>query len=265
MQAAINSAITEAPVDPSDVKGDCSSGTCTFPIYETMGICSRVDNVTSTIKKECHHQNTGRETACSYSVADLQKSPTWRQDNLTEAGSECLWVGASDMSKQGAHYPDLNSLGIFYTIYTPNSQAFTWLGPQDNFTDYLVALKGTLDLCLISYQTTIKNGITKTMETSRATDLTWHSIQKDIGGRSSSAISTMSGGKEYWMSQHSVTAFLHYLSLEIFHGGSQVLTGGELGSTNIARTLATHLVNQTGGQDHMSQILETVATSMTNA
>lgn len=263
MEAAINSAIIKTPADPSDVTGNCSSGNCTFPIYETMGVCSRLDDITPTIVRNCHHENIGASTQCFYSVSDLQTHPPWREDNFTTAGIQMtLWVGASSVTIDEDNYSDPNSLGVFYTIYLPDTTAY---GSQGNFTKALVALKGSLDLCVISYQTTVTNGITKTVEKSRATDLTWQPVRKEINNNDTPVISTTSGGKEYWMSEDSGYAFKNYLGLDVFYGHSQTGVGGDLGSTDASATLAGLLVNQKGGQAAVSNMLDNLATSMTNA
>lgn len=263
MEAAINSAIIQTPADPSDVPGNCSSGNCTFPIYQTMGVCSTLDDITPTIVRNCHHENTGASTRCFYSVKDLQTHPPWREDNFTAEGIEMtLWVGASFIRIDENNYPDPNSLGEFYTIYLPNTTAYD---SEANFTKALVALKGSLNLCVISYQTNVTNGITKTVETSRATDLIWRPLQKTTNNTNTSVIWTTSGGKEYWISQDSGYAFKNYLSLDVFYGHSQTGIGGDRGSTDAAVTLAGLLVNQKNGQNALSKMLDNLATSMTNA
>ena len=263
MEAAIDSAIIQTPADPSEVKGDCPSGNCTFPDYETMGVCSRVDDISPTIIRNCHHEDTGDDTQCFVSVADLQTHPSWREDNFTDYMT--LWVGASSVSTRD-DYLDPKSLGVFYTIYYPDTQAYQ---SKLNSTSELVALKGSLDLCVISYQTTVTNGITKTVEKSRATGLTWQPVWKVVNNTDTRAMSTLSGGKEYWITQESGYAFKNYLSLNVFYGNSQrgLFDDPNLGlsTSNAATTLAGLLVNQKGGQDAASKMLGNLATSMTNA
>ena len=261
MEAAINSAITQTPADPSEVAGNCSSGNCTFSTYETMGVCSKLDDITPMIVSNCHHEDTGATLRCFYTVTELQVSPPWRGDNFsTDNPQMTLWVGATESTDS----QDYNSLGQFYTIYLPDTKAY---GSQTNITGELVALKGELDLCVISYQTTVTNGITKTVEVDRATDLTWQSDGKVIDNNYTSVISTVSGGKEYWMSQNSTNAFRQYLTLDVFHGNNQIRAfgEGELGTTDTATTLAGLLVNKKGGQDAVSKMLDNLAISMTNA
>ncbi len=261
MEAAINSAIIQIPADPSEVAGNCSSGNCTFPIYETVGVCSKLNDITPMIVNNCHHENTSTTLRCFYSVTELRVNPPWRRDNFsTDAPPMTLWVGASDSTDDLDHI----SLVQFYTIYLPDRKTYD---SRANITEELVALKGELDLCVISYQTTVANGITKTVEVDRATDLTWQTDFKYIDNNDVSVMSTVSGGKEYWMSQDSMDAFRSYLSLDVFHGYSEIdgLVMGDLGTTDAAATLTALLVDKEGGQDDVSKMLDNLAISMTNA
>ena len=82
-------------------------------------------------------------------------------------------------------------------------------------------------------------------------------------------MSTLSGGKEYWITQESRYAFKNYLSLNVFYGNSQrgLFDDPNIGlsTSNAATTHAGLLVIQKGGQDAASKMLGNLATSMTNA
>ena len=258
MEAAINSAIIQMPADPSEVAGSCSSGNCTFPTYGTLGVCSKLDDVTPTIVHDCHHEDTGATSRCFYTVTELQVNPPYRWDNFsTDDPQMTLWVGAP--GNMGSL--DLNSLGQFYTIYLPDTKGY---GSQANITEELVALKAELYLCIISYQTNVTNGITKTVEVDRATNLTW---QRGFDNNDASFISTTSDGKRYWMYDNSTYAFWNYLTLDVFHGHGEMngFVDGEIGTTDAASTLAGLLVDKKGGQGAVSKMLENLAISMTNA
>ena len=268
MNVAINAAVQQILADPSEVQATCQTGNCTFALYETMGICAQVDDVTATIVRNCHHESSGPSRTCFYSVADLQDQPPWREDNMTVANPQMsLWVGASDVHPP--NYPNPNALGTFYTIYLPDTKAFDTIDQLDDFTPALVALKGSLNLCTITYNTSVTNGVTKTVETQRTTNLPWSPAQADIQNTDTPVISakTASGGTEYQITQSSGFAFKTYLSAEIFHGDSQVGTGGELGSTAASATLAQFLVNRPKqeGNDELVKMLDNMAVAMTNA
>ena len=122
------------------------------------------------------------------SVTELRVHPPWRRDNFsTDAPPMTLWVGASDSTDDLDHI----SLVQFYTIYLPDRKTYD---SRANITEELVAFKGELDLCVRSYQSNITNGVTKTVEVDRATDLTWRSDFRYIDNNDVSVISTGSGG-----------------------------------------------------------------------
>lgn len=265
METAINSGILQTPADPSEVTGDCPTGNCTFS-YQTMGVCSRLDDVSPTIITDCHHENIGAATQCFYSVADLRDRPPWREDNMTTVGLEMtLWVAASKADESGIVDPNPSSLGVFYTLYLPDTKVYPYSGSRPNFTGHMVALKGSFNLCVISYQTTVQNGVTKTEEKSRVVDLTWEQDEQKIDDSERQILSTTTGGKQYWITQDSMNAFKKYFSYEVFHGHSQTGLGGEMGSTDAAAALAGLLVNKADGQGAVSRMLENAAVGMTNA
>ena len=59
-------------------------------------------------------------------------------------------------------YPALTILVEFYTIYLKNLSVLK--DSEPSYTNQLVALKGTLYLCLYEYGTTVTNGITNTIQ-----------------------------------------------------------------------------------------------------
>ena len=279
MELAINQAIIQMLADPSDVKASCLTSNCTFGSYSTMGICSRVDDVTPDVVRECSRGNfDGEFPGCSYTVRELQAHPPWRLSNLTTGGSRgaaenTLWIGASDIVKDDYTFPNPNTLIEFYAIYVSNATVFL-PGSDANFSDSVVALKGGLDLCVDQYNTTVINGTTMTVKQSQSTDLKWDTIVKTVGTNSFPAISCKTGGAEYWMDEITLGAFNDFLGLEIFRGSSSdganvenAGTGTETTESDAPQTFAGLLVNKTRavGQDGLKKMLDNLAISMTNA
>ncbi|KAL8946877.1 MAG: hypothetical protein Q9222_006782 [Ikaeria aurantiellina] len=183
---------------------------------------------------------------------------------------------ASDIGND-YEYPDLNTLVEFYTIYVSDTNAFS-SNFEGDFSDSVVALKGSLDLCVITYQTQLINGVTQTVELGRTTDLAWKTgrkeVCKDNTGRSTfcEVITSSTGGQEYWMDSANKKAFNQYLGLEIFHGyGSAgldvVVSGYETGLIDTVSIMADKLVNHpvSDGQDALSKMLDNLAIGMTNS
>ena len=282
MGSAIEQGIIKIPADPSDVKASCLTSNCTFGSYSTMGICSRVDDVTPDVVEYCSpgSEFSGESPACSYTVRELQVHPPWRLSDLTAgrrgAGGEnippeTLWVGASDSYS----FLNPNTLTEFYVIYVPDTTIFnTAVSSPDSaakFPGSVVALKGGLDLCINQYNTTFINGTTKTVELNKLTDLKWSTIQKTVKNNNFTAVSCQTGGSEYWMDEKTLGVFNHFLGLEVFQGSSSyglnLNIAGIGGESDASRTFARLLVNQSRavGQDGLKEMLENMAIGMTNA
>lgn len=272
MNAAINSAIQQAPASFSDVQPICPTGNCTFPDYETMGVCSEAEDVSPTIVRNCHRRFPGDKTPnCFYSVKDLQDDPPYREDNMTIFGIPMsLWVGAGDTGiGDNTEYTNPASLGTFYTIYFHNKGDIDSMDSESSdYTPVLTAVKGSLNLCIMTLQTNVTNGVTSTTQTQQTSDLPWAKSQMTINGTDTPVISaTAADGKDYYITLHSGRGFKIYLADEIFWGNSQTLTGGYWGSTPAAATLTGLLVDKPiqEGLDGLTKMLDNMGVAMTNA
>ena len=238
-----------------------------------MGVCSEVEDVSSTIVRNCHRSFPGDETpTCFYTVKDLQDDPPFREDNMTlfpsaESIPMSLWIGAGDTGPADDDpYPNPVSLGTFYTIYFHDkNDVDSMVSESSDYTPVLTALKGSLNLCTMTLQTKVTNGATTTTQTQQTTDLHWATSTNDTGTPIISVTAT--DGKYYSLTQHSGRGFKIYLADEIFYGNSQTLTGGYWGSTPAAQTLTGLLVDRPiqEGIDGLTKMLENMAIAMTNA
>lgn len=192
----------------------------------------------------------GTVLGCNYTVQELQDHPPWRQESLTTADEgtpvHSLWIGASDTGGVGDdyEYPQLNTLVEFYSIYVSDPDVFFPVSTE-NSSDSVVALKGSLDLCLLSYTTHVVNGITQTVEVGRNEALAWHTESKEVcndGTSFCNLVATSTGGEEYWMDSDNKKAFNQYLGLEIFRGyssvGLNVATSDETGLIDTSPIIA---------------------------
>lgn len=290
MGLAIDQSLVDGTADPSDVKASCQTSNCTFEPYSTLRVCSRVDDVTPDLVRQCPKNDLdGFNAGCSYDVKELLAHPPYRVGNLsTESihGSPIytLWLGASDIvndqSDQRSYtYPNPNTLVEFYAIYVLNTSVFPESPSFDrsstaNFSDMVVALKGGLDLCVAQYNTTVINGTTKTVELNQSSDLKWATVEKTVGTTSFSVVSSTTSGAEHWMEMNTVNTFNNFLTFEIFRGASsqgiQVQNAGSGSETtegDAPATIAPLLLNQdrAKGKDALKKLLDTLGTSMTNA
>ncbi|KAL9629941.1 MAG: hypothetical protein Q9164_006653 [Protoblastenia rupestris] len=289
---AIYTAIVGTTADPSDVRATCQTSDCTFGSYSTLGVCSRVNDVTPDVVQRCRPSRKDPTLGCAYIVKELQDHPPWRISNLTTGGGgngkgplmfpNTLWVGSSDIvrtqirgaTQSGYQYtfPDPNTLSEFYTVYVQDTTDYDISGAGPGLSSSVVALKAGLDLCVYQYDTTFINGVTKTVEKGRVTDLKWARVDKVIANKQFSAVSATSGGQEYWMDSSTVNAFNQYLGLEIFRGSSHQginVQNSGLGArySDAAETFAGLLVNKPrpDGRDALKKMLDNLGTGMTNA
>ena len=176
-----------------------------------MGVCSQVDD-SLTIISNCHHENIIASKQCFYSVTELRDRLPWREDNMTTPGIEMtLWVAASHVSISEPVDPEPHSLGVFYTLYLPDTGVYPFPDSLPNFTEHTIALKRSFNLCVLSCQTTVENIITKTEERARTTDLKWQSVEQNNNNSITPAISTSTGCQDYWITHDSLYAIQELL------------------------------------------------------
>lgn len=284
MSSAIHLAITGTPADPSDVQAHCDRGNCTFGAYSTLGVCSRVDVVPhDSIVQTCPLDEYGKPMGCKYIVQELQTHPPWRIGNLNTGtrsngpssaasppytlwiGSSALWTGSSDIAPVYM-FPSPETLTEFYIVYVADTRDYMQGDSTPELFSSIAALKVGLDLCVYQYNTSVINGVTKTVQMSRTTDLKW---AKDSVNASSATM----GGKDYTMGMDTIRQFSNYLGLEVFYGSSfigiNVATNGDWGTpaTDTPSVFAGLLVNRSvsEGQDGVRKKMDNLAVGMTNA
>lgn len=194
--------------------------------------------------------------------------------NLTTRGGNGndLFVGASQIDSLYP-YPRVNTLVEFYVLYYPDPWVlpFDPEAPHVNASDTLVALKGTLFLCVHRYNTTVVNGTTQTIDLGQI-EVNWQDASRVINKTETGVVlGTEKDGTEYWMTEAVRWQFNKYLSTETFYGVGQFIgevdDNGNLvtqGSTDAARLFKTVLIYQKGGTDGLSKSLANLAIYMSN-
>ncbi|KAL9106189.1 MAG: hypothetical protein Q9187_008594, partial [Circinaria calcarea] len=153
---------------------------------------------------------------CSYTVPPLQQLPTARYDNFTtnDQGGPTLWIGASH--NDDSH---LEKITDFYILFFPDLSVFS-RDSDANVTASIVALKGSISLCLKTYNTSVANGSTITGVVD--TQLPTFSVQllKEIYGYTplNKITTTDRSGVEFYMESLTLAAFRSYLADAIFYG-----------------------------------------------
>jgi len=86
-------------------------------------------------------------------------------------------------------------------------------------------------MCLYTYNTTLKLGVTDTQKVSRTTISKWQHIQDSNGTLLFNTMYTTQHGKTFGMNQQDVEALNNYLSTQTFVGRAQTV-GSDVSKTN---------------------------------
>ena len=264
MRLAITQGLQTTNITPSNFSAACQTGNCTFGLYTTMGVCPTVDDMTPTLIEDCPYGRKDTRSGCSYTVPDLNSHQTFQQDNFTKF--DLLYVGSSEVFAGGYQFPNPNTLVEFYVIYLSDPSVLD-LDSTANYTAALVALRATLDLCIITYNTTVINGTTKNTQTSIASKLNWQTVPKITNNTQYQVITTTGpDNEEFYITLEQRLAFNDYLSSITFTGNVQAPDNNDVptGSTDGAEAMYTSVTNGSGIQGLQNQ-LTNLAFSMTNA
>lgn len=216
-QAIIAGILQDPQPSPSDVKALCTTGNCTFDPYSSLGACSSIEDVTSTIVDDCTE-----DKSCNYTVKALEAEAPWYDEIMIS--DFVLWMGSPGSSasidnetRKLTYHIANSSLSEFYLLFYKD------LSMRDK--EHLVAFKGTLSLCVHTYNTSVLNGVTNTTVIDTQTNLTWsdtHANQQ--GDVLEYAVATGPGGQQFKVDPGSRQSIHEYMSKEIFTG--EMLLGG---------------------------------------
>lgn len=210
-QAIIAGILRDPQPSPSDVKALCTTGNCTFDPYSSLGACSSIEDVTPTIVDDC-----AEDERCNYTVKALEVKAPWHDEIMIP--DFVLWMGSpgssasiDNKSRKLTYHIANSSLSEFYLLFYKD------LSMRDK--EHLVAFKGTLSLCVHTYNTSVLNGVTNTTVINTQTDLTWSDTHAN-----EYAETTGPGGQQFKVDPRSRRSIHGYMSKEIFTG--EMLLGG---------------------------------------
>ncbi|KAL8748303.1 MAG: hypothetical protein Q9184_007413, partial [Pyrenodesmia sp. 2 TL-2023] len=248
----------------------CVTGNCTWEDYQSMGVCSTVTDISSTITSKCPKPNIQyRPPGCNYSVSAIDQNPAVRDIPLrSHKYGETLWVGAS---QRRLDY-NINTLIQFYVIYVPDFTTWDQLDFTKDEKDELVALQATLSLCLNKYHTDMTFGVTNTTLLSKEIDLDWQASSEVVEGTSSNTTIVTHDGDNFVMGGSNQELFHLYLSNQIFIGTASMRSesespdgGGNLTETDGVKSIAASLYEDRAGIRGLSDLLDRLTISMSNA
>ena len=281
MRLAVIDGLLRNDVSPSNIQVSCPTGNCTWGSYQTLGVCSNVEDVSSSITSRCRKFSTSdySQAGCNYSVPDISEHPTLTgtQLDVYDGGlGHTLWVGASDLyTPQGTYsYPSINTLVQFYVIYVRDYAKWDTLDMTNGHKDELIALKGTLNLCLYEYDTSTVSGETKTTELGQNTGQDWETGEavEDDNIVQFSTVTTTHDSETFWMKSDNIKSFTEFLSYETFVGFASLRSqakapggGGNNTDNDIVGAIAASVYGDDTGVQGLSKLLNNLTISMGNA
>ncbi|KAL8877925.1 MAG: hypothetical protein Q9198_004161 [Flavoplaca austrocitrina] len=209
----------------------------------------------------------------------IDDRPTARETVLeTFRLGQTLWVGASNpwkslpQGKGSKPYmpPGVDTLEQFYVLYVPDLTRWDELDKTEDHKDELVALQAKLSLCVNTYHSNMTFGVMNTQLVSQEKNLNWQTGTETLEGNRFDTVTVTHGGEKFWMSEDNRESFYKHLSLQTFTGSASMRSeepdgGGNLTENDIVRSIAESLYNDRAGIQGLSELLNNLAMSMSNA
>ena len=163
-KAAIYRGLFTSPVVP--LSPTCSTGNCTFPVFDSLAFCSTCKNVTGDVKRTYTKAKTrggelfGWNLNLTYSLpgdVELKVPVIYEDEELTD-----LIYGSSMVSRTNVSATmSKDVLGISNPMLTLAILQFLWIDDEGYGANYLesmpMALECALYFCVQSYNTTVVN------------------------------------------------------------------------------------------------------------
>ena len=274
---AVKDGLLRDDISPSDVTGICPTGNCTWPDYQSLGVCSDVVDVSQRITSNRRPRSEFTRSGRNYSVPDTRDTvdfydkPSFSGTTLaTEELGDTLWIGSQDTINN--QYQGTNKLIQFYTIFVRDLT--TWDKHQDFTKDYkneLTALQVTLSLCVYTYRTSMTFGVTETTTISKETNLNWIQDSETIDRITSNMISTTYRSEKFSMGEFNQRSWYDFFTYETFLGTAQFRSakpnqdGGNFTSNDAVRSIANSVYGDHAGIEGLSRLMDRLAVSLTNA
>lgn len=172
---ALLEGLIQTKTNLSAVAPFCSTGNCTWPEYSSLGICSNVEDISSTIiNNDCNITDfeeifqvagiTNPGYPCfNYSLPELIFADSLESTkNITLSNGDATWglvdqLGLMQILTLASTLRDTSSLYTASLMYQPDL-----LTSINSSLSSPVAYSIALDLCIQTYQSTTSNGITNT-------------------------------------------------------------------------------------------------------
>ncbi|KAG8533521.1 uncharacterized protein KY384_002307 [Bacidia gigantensis] len=256
----------------SDVKPVCLGANCTIPSYTTLGICSSTEDFKSHIIVQ---KGDGSNGETNYTIDELVAHPPLRGRPF-DTSRVHVGMSAYPDSRSKAQQiwsrpytnPDPKVLSEFYVMYPYKSYTEA---PKDLLAS-VGASKVTLEYCLYTLQTEVRNGQTNTT----VIDVIIEDLDWQWRGSSSnrSAFTTHTIGSnttEYSASEAMKDALNTYMASEILYGSWLMTSGFDAAESDVALAIGKSLYHNNSGEltfdgwEGIDRLTDNLAISITNA
>ena len=272
MKAAIYKGIFTS-ASPSDVTPDCATGNCTFPLFDTLAICSKCVNVTDHTTSS--HGSPG-EGSCGGSLPYIQTNHTYALPGSTNVHiSSCTsdgdfvsgvaMISTADVSDSMSS----NILGISNPITSlallqfPGVNAEGYQGTYSNATP--LAWECSLYYCLNTYNVTVVNNnatthLVSTYHSETGTPIPYSSLEDTPDGilQRPPNSSVTSGNPTFRIQNGTVAALSQYMNYTL---------SGQLQTENTEvpyGTFVNDVMQALNITADIAGLMDGLATSMTN-
>ena len=237
-----------------------------------MSVCSSVKDVTPRLVADCGRGGDATRMGCTYNIPPLRRFLP--STSLSMSPLDTLWIGTPFANaSNGNGFTESSTLVDFYVFYLSDFNALN----QDsglNYTEKIVALKGSMNLCITKYNSSMEFGVTNTTILDQITKPEWKNSNRIIDDFPTDIISTEApdGSNTFMIPTSNISAFNFYLSYSTFTGRSRAGTPITSQSTSSAAdAMQLRFYDTAGrtkvsdGQKILSEMLSNVSTGLTNS
>lgn len=204
MEGSIAAGMLQNTNDPSQVEATCPTSNCTWSPYTTLAFCSSVEDISSKLTLRW----AGTAGTANFTVEDSTLNLTQRSDNFHSYHN--VYSDGSNFYNfklfTNPSVGDSSSPGLVAETYLIFQKNLSLPFPDESSSGgAFTVLKGSISMCLQTFQTKALNGSTQTQLVSTHDDQTWQrsatikeAMFVNIDGVSTGGVFGDSGGPAIW-------------------------------------------------------------------
>jgi hypothetical protein len=159
LSQGLTSSGTVQPIQPT-----CSTGNCTFPVYNTLGLCASIVDVSDLLNSTCDTRSMATTCVVGLNGVFPTTSVQLTSFNLFMPGSNVTDPQNAAAANVTA-YPTINN--VFANVSLPAAVVYAYYAPSFNSPDksspyQFVAYELSLAYCVQTLQTNVSEGIAAT-------------------------------------------------------------------------------------------------------